>query len=29
MLLEGPMKFGFETDLRTTDRIAKLIDEEI
>lgn len=28
MLLEGPMKFGFETDLWTTERVASLIEEK-
>jgi len=28
MLLKGPMEFGFETDLWTTERVANLIEEE-
>lgn len=28
MLLKGAINFGFETDLWTTERVAKLIDEE-
>ena len=28
MLLKGPMEFGFETDLWTTERVADLIEEE-
>lgn len=28
MLLEGPLSFGFETDLWTTERVAKLIEEK-
>ena len=28
MLLKGPMEFGFETDLWTTERVSKLIEEK-
>lgn len=28
MLLKGPMEFGFETDLWTTERVAWLIEEK-
>ena len=28
MLLKGPMEFGFETDLWTTERVASLIQEK-
>ena len=28
MLLKGPMEFGYETDLWTTERVANLIEEE-
>jgi hypothetical protein len=28
MLLKGPMEFGFETDLWTTERVVKLIEEK-
>ena len=28
MLVKGPMEFGFEADLWTTERVAKLIEEK-
>ncbi len=28
MLLKGPMEFGFETDLWTTERVANLVEEK-